>query len=630
MATEIIRQPESPLPIVIVGHVDHGKSTLIGRLLYDTGSLPEGKVEDLRRQSERRGVSFEWSFVMDALQIERDQGITIDTTRIWFKSGRRGYVIIDAPGHEEFLKNMVTGAASADAAILVIDAAQGMLEQTRRHAYFLSLLGIRQLAVAVNKMDLVDYSQRRFEAVAADIRSYLAVLGIEPQAVVPIAARDGGNIVGRQAGGALSRMPWWRGPSILDALDGFSHRPRLLDQPLRLPVQDIYRREDKRVIVGRVESGRLRVGDTVRVSPGGQNAAIRSIESWGDSAHLSAAAGQSVAITLESDLFIERGHVIASLESPPLEGNVLMVRLFWFDDEPLDVGDRLTLRLAAAAHTVVVDSIERVIDVETFGSKSADRIPRNGVAEVVLRSQSKVAYDPFDGVPATGRAALVRNGRVVGGCIIMGTAAAEVSRNLTAVPQTVTREERVQAVGHRGGVFWLTGLSGSGKSTLAMALQRRLFERGQQVYVLDGDNIRQGLNRDLGFSPAERSENIRRIAEVARLFADAGMLVITAFISPYREDRSNARDIIGDGFREIYIRADLEICERRDPKGLYARARAGEIKDFTGISAPYEEPLSPDLTVDTGSLSVDAAVVALVEDIDRAFMVRQAGRRAAS
>jgi len=630
MTTEIMHPPEPPLPIVIVGHVDHGKSTLIGRMLHDTGSLPEGKLEDLRRQSDRRGMPFEWSFVMDALQIERDQGITVDTTHIWFKSDRRGYVIIDAPGHTEFLKNMITGAASADAAILVIDAAQGVSEQTQRHAYLLNLLGVQQVAVAVNKMDLVGYSQRRFEAVAVDIRSYLAKLDIDPRAVIPIAARHGDNIVGRQAGGAGSAMPWWRGPTILDALEGFDPRPQLLNQPLRFPVQDIYRHQDKRVIVGRVESGRLRVGDTVMFSPSGQTAAVDSIESWGNSTHLSAAAGQAVAITLGIEIFIERGHVAASPESLPLEGNVLDVRLFWLDDEPLNVGDRLTLKLAAAAHTVVVDSIDRVIDVEDLSSRTADRVLRNGVAEVVLRSQSKVAYDPFDDIPATGRAALVRDHRIVGGCVIKGAAEAAASRNLTSVPQTVTREERLHANGHGGGVLWLTGLSGSGKSTLAMALQRRLFERGQQVYVLDGDNIRQGLNRDLGFSPAERSENIRRIAEVARLFADAGMLVVTAFISPYREDRSNARDIIGDGFREIYIRAELEICEQRDPKGLYARARSGEIKDFTGISAPYEEPVSPQLTVDTGSLSVNAALATLVEDVDRAFKTRQASHRAAS
>ncbi|MDP6624686.1 MAG: adenylyl-sulfate kinase [Alphaproteobacteria bacterium] len=621
-------QPQPPLPIVIVGHVDHGKSTLIGRLLHDTGSLPDGKFEELRRQSDRRGVAFEWSFVMDAFQIERDQGITVDTSRIWFTSEHRDYVIIDAPGHKEFLKNMVTGAAGADAAILVIDAVQGVSEQTRRHAYLLSLLGVAQIVVTVNKMDLVGYSRQRFEAVAAEIRGYLANLDVVPETVIPIVARDGDNLTGAEAGEATA-MPWWQGPSLVEALDGFRPRPALLDQPLRLPVQDIYRHGDSRIVVGRVESGRLRVGDSVSFSPGQQVARVQSIRSWGSPEHVSAAAGQAVALTLDDEIFVERGHIAAPPESPPQQDNVLQVRLFWLDEVPLEAGDRLIMKLATGRHTVFVQSLDRVIDIEDLKSGLADRVAQNGVAQVTLRSQSKVAFDPHDAIAATGRAVLVRNHRIVGGCVVEAAAQAAASRNLTSVPQTVSGEERALANGHRGGVLWLTGLSGSGKSTLAMALQRRLFERGQQVYVLDGDNVRQGLNRDLGFSPVERSENIRRIAEVARLFADSGTLVVTAFISPYREDRDIARDIIADGFREVYVEADLAICEERDPKGLYKRARAGEIADFTGISAPYEEPVSPDLRLDTGSLSVDAALTVLVEEIDRAFMTPRGERRAA-
>lgn len=608
----------APFPIVVVGHVDHGKSTLIGRLLHDTGSLPDGKVEELQAQAERRGAEFEWSFVMDALQVERDQGITIDTTRIWFRTDARRYVIIDAPGHEEFLRNMVTGAAAADAALLVIDAAEGVSEQTRRHAYLLEMLGISQVMVAVNKMDLVGYDEARFIAVADEIRGYLGGIGITPQAVVPLSARHGVNII--EAREARAAMPWWRGPSVADALDGFERRPAPVDQPLRLPIQDVYRRGDRRFLVGRIVSGRLRVGDRLRFSPGARTARVHSIDGGNESTIITAAAGQSVAFTLDEDIFVERGHMAADRDAAPAESNLLRVRLFWLDGRPLAVGDRLTLRLGTASHRVTVEAIDRVIDVNDLAPVERGRIERNDVAVAVLRSRSRIAHDPFTEIRGTGRAALVRDHRLVGGCIIEGAADSGAARNLTAVSQTVTVPERAAANGHRGGVLWLTGLSGSGKSTLAMALQRQLFEQGRQVYVLDGDNLRQGLNRDLGFGPDARAENIRRVAEVAALFADAGFLVVTAFISPYREDRDNARAIAGDGFREVFVKCSLEVCEQRDPKGLYSRARAGEIPEFTGISAPYEKPVAPELVVDTEALGLDEALDMLVADVDRNFI----------
>lgn len=630
MTSENTGAPETPLPIVIVGHVDHGKSTLIGRLLHDTTSLPDGKVDELRAQAEHRGAEFEWSFVMDALQVERDQGITVDTTRIWFRTEERRYVIIDAPGHKEFLKNMVTGAASADAALLVIDALQGVSEQTRRHAYLLELIGVSQVVVAVNKMDLVDYDEGRFEAVAADVRTYLGGLGIEPAAVIPLSARHGANVASAAGDDLATPMPWWKGPTVVAALDRFEPRPAALDQPLRLPIQDVYRREDRRILVGRIASGHLRAGDVLHFSPGSRTARVRNIEDWGNSARVAAAASQSVAFTLDEEIFVERGHLAAAHDSVPTEANSLRVRLFWLDDQPLTAGDRLTLRLGSAEHPVTVESIGRVIDVHDPGAALSSHIERNGVAEVVLRSRSRIPHDTFSAIRGTGRGVLVRDHRLAGGCIIEGAVDIAAARNLTAVEQTVTLAERAGANGHVGGVLWLTGLSGSGKSTLAMALQRRLFERGRQVYVLDGDNVRQGLNGDLGFGPEDRAENIRRIAEVANLFADAGFIVVTAFISPYREDRNNARAIIGDAFREVHVKADLETCEKRDPKGLYARARAGEIPEFTGISAPYEAPAAPELVIDTGKSTVDAAVDILLEDIERDFVFQRNTSLAAS
>ena len=586
-----------PLPIVIVGHVDHGKSTLIGRLLHDTGSLPEGKLDEVEALCRRRGVDFEWSFVMDALQLERDQGITLDTTRIWFSSPARGYVIIDAPGHEQFLKNMVTGAASADAAVLVVDATEGVSEQTRRHAYLLTLIGVPQVVVAVNKMDLVGFDARRFAAVAGEVRDYLERIGLHPAEVVPLSARGGDNLAAPSAA-----LDWWRGATLLAALDALPSRPAAADRPLRLPVQDVYREGDRRVLVGRIDSGRLRLGDALRFLPTGRTARVASMEGAQGTAPIAAVAGQSVAITLDDDLFVERGHIAAAPDAPPAQALAVRARVFWLDERPVAVDDSLTLKLGTAAYPVRLEAVERVIDTQDLGRHQADTVGANEIAEVVLRSPVPILFDPAADNRLGGRGVLARDYRLVGGCILEGPEGAgadTIDRNLTEVAPSVAAGEIAAANGHAGGVLWLTGLSGAGKSTLAMALRRRLFAHGWQTAVLDGDNLRTRLNADLGFTPADRSENIRRTAEVARLMAEAGQIVVVALISPLAEDRRRARRIIGDGFHEVHVSADLAVCEARDPKGLYARARAGAIRNFTGVDAPYEPPEAPELTVDT-------------------------------
>ncbi len=604
------------LRIVIVGHIDHGKSTLIGRLLNDTGSLPDGKVEQVHEMSRKRGMPFEWAFVMDALQAERDQGITIDTTQIHFKTAQRPYVVIDAPGHTEFLKNMVTGASQADAALLVIDAAEGALEQSRRHAFLLHLLGVRQVAVAVNKMDRVDFSEERFAAVAHEIREYLADLDVFPSAVIPIAARHGDNIVSRS-----ERTPWYDGPTVVAALDAFRPQQAPTDQPLRFPVQDVYKPDDRRILAGRIESGRLRVGDTLRFAPTGATATVVSIEGWNHPQPILAAqAGQSIGVTLDKRIFAERGHVAHLEAEAPHATHRLGVRAFWLASEPLTVGKTYTLKITTAEHRVTVEEITAVIDIEDLSSTPAKAVRRNEVAEVVLRSRSPIAVDLASVLPRTGRGVLIDGHDVVGGCIVIdadeGPAAAA---NLTEVSHAVTVEERAAANGHRGGILWLTGLSGAGKSTLAMAVERALFDRGWQVFVLDGDNVRNGLNAGLGFSAEDRAENIRRVAETARLFADAGLLVVASLISPLQADRARARAIGGDRFHEVYVAADLATCEKRDPKGLYRKARAGEIPDFTGVSAPYEAPETAELTIDTGALSPVEALGELLDYVDRSF-----------
>jgi bifunctional enzyme CysN/CysC len=614
------RPTESPLPIVIVGHVDHGKSTLVGRLLNDTGSLPEGKVEALREMSRRRGMPFEWSFVMDALQAERDQGITIDTTQVRFRTVVRPYVIIDAPGHKEFLKNMITGAASAEAALLVIDVQEGALEQSRRHAYLLHLLGVRQVAVVINKMDMCDFSVDRYQAVSEGILGYLSEIGVNPSAVIPVSARHGNNIVQR-----CRHMSWYTGPTVTEALDAFTTAKSLADRPLRLPVQDVYKLDERRIVAGRIESGHLNVGDTLTFLPGGRTATIATIESWNEATpRTRAVAGQSVGLTLDQPIFVERGHVASLVAARPVETHTLRVHLFWLGHEPLTIGSRYTLKVATAEHDVTVQAIERVIDVEDLSNHGGDRVERNGVGEVILHSRSAMVVDDFIEVPRTGRAVIVDGYDVVGGCIIQQPKADEMpARNLITTSHTVTPEERIRVNGHLGGVLWFTGLSGAGKSTLAMALERELFRKGIQVYALDGDSIRQGLNADLGFSPDDRSENIRRVAQVGRLFAEAGVIVVTALISPTRADRALARRIGGRHFHEIFIDADLSVCEARDTKGLYRKAREGLISEFTGVSAPYEPPVTPELTLHTGGQTVENCLAELVAYVER-ILIRPA------
>jgi bifunctional enzyme CysN/CysC len=611
-----------PLRVVIVGHVDHGKSTLVGRLVYDMGSLPDGKLEAIKAMCERRGMPFEWAFLMDAFQSERDQGITIDTAQIWLSSKKRDFVIIDAPGHREFIKNMITGAASAEAALLMIDASHGIQQQSRLHGFLLNLLGIRQVAVVVNKMDLVDYSAKQFEDIRRTYSHYLAGFGAQADYVVPISAREGENLVRRAAS-----MPWYEGPTLLEALESFRPARRPVDLPLRLPIQDVYKLDARRIIAGRIESGHLAVGERIVFSPSGKSAVVRSIEGWSrPTPALQAMAGESVGITLDEQIFIERGEVASRPDNLPILTNVFRGRLIWLGQTPLRQGSEYRLKLGPRDVPVTAQRIEQIFDTEDLTMRGASEVTRHGVADVILRSRAMLALDEAETIARTGRFVLTDGHNIVAGGLIdmkgypdQRDSMTVRSSNLSRVAHGVTAAARQLRNGHRGGVLWFTGLSGAGKSTIAMEVERRLFQKGYLVYVLDGDNVRYGLNANLGFSPEDRTENIRRIGEVAALFADAGMIAITAFISPYRADRQRARAAAKEAFHEIYVQADVSTCESRDPKGLYKRARKGEIAEFTGISAPYEEPEAAELTVDTSALSIEDSVSAVIAYVERNF-----------
>ncbi len=618
------QQHRAKLRIVIVGHVDHGKSTLVGRLFHDTGSLPEGKMETIKAVCERRGMPFEWAFLMDALQAERDQGVTIDTAQIQFRTAARDYVIIDAPGHKEFLKNMVTGAASSEAALLLIDALEGVREQSYRHGYLLHLLGVQQVAVLVNKMDLVGYSADRFGAVAEEYRDYLAGLGVEPMGFIPISAREGDNIATRSRA-----MPWYQGPTVIKALDQFHSEPGAEDRPLRLPIQDVYKFDQRRIFAGRIVSGRLAVGDTLLFSPSNKTAKVKSIEAWSTPEQPAEAERRRIR---SASRWRSRSSSSAA-RSPPTSSTRRSRATCSAGGSSGSAASRspgaaaTRLKLGTTETDVTVQSIERVIDTGDLSSGPAEQVERNAVAEVVLRTRGLLALDEHRANPSTGRFVLVEDYVPVGGGIISMEGYPDqrelVTRratNITAVGHTVSHASRALRNGHKGGVMWFTGLSGSGKSTIALALEAQLFAKGYHVYVLDGDNVREGLNANLGFSPEDRAENIRRVGEVAALFADAGFLVISSFISPYRADRERARKAAEEGaFHEIYIQAPIEVCEQRDPKGLYKRARTGEIREFTGVSSPYEAPDSAELVVRTDQLSIEECLAELSAYVERAF-----------
>ena len=617
--------------VVFAGHVDHGKSTLLGRTLVELDALPEGRMESIKASCKRRGIPFEWAFLLDALKAERDQGITIDTTQVQVATPNRRYVFIDAPGHHEFIKNMVTGAAQADAAVLLLDAQEGIQEQTRRHAFLLHLLGIRRVVLAVTKMDLVNHSEQRYKELTEQVGTYLLSLGfgVENITMIPVAARDGANIAQRS-----DEMSWYEGSTLIETINEINPETEHVVEALRFPVQDIYKFDHRRILAGRIASGQLRVGDELVFQPGNRQARVSSIESWSGLEDpegvqpQAAVAGQSIGITLDRQLFVERGATGSHPAGSPTLVNRFRGRLVWFSEKQLVAGKTYTLKTGTGKYSVRVEDIETILDVDSLDHCPGEAVDQNQVADVIFHSKVSLPLDDHRRLAETSRFVLSDTYRIVGCGLIDLAGFAEQkqdptpkSENIVRVEHHIDKPQRWRANGHSSGILWLTGLSGSGKSTLAIALEETLFNRGIQTYVLDGDNVRHGLCSDLGFSPEDRTENIRRIGETAQILADAGLVVITAFISPYRRDRDKIRARAGDLFHEIHVSASVSTCEGRDPKGLYKKARAGEIPEFTGISAPYEPPLSPELTIDTDRMGEEASIEVLVN-----YALQQFGR----
>lgn len=598
--------------VLICGSVDDGKSTLIGRLLYDAGAVPSDVLSALEADSRRHGTvgdATDFALLVDGLSAEREQGITIDVAYRYFSTETRRFTFIDAPGHEQFTANMATGASTADVAVVLVDARQGILHQTRQHVFIGKAMGIRHFVLAVNKMDLVGWSRPVFDKIRTEFEAMCASGSATPHPAassvsLPVAAIDGSNLV--HAAG--ERCPWYSGPPLLEILTGINVDDDADAQPVRLGIQWVCRPNlDFRGYGGRITSGRLHQGQQVQIMPSGLTATIAAIGTPAGNA-TSAMAGQSVMVELEEDVSVGRGDWICAPETPMAVSDLLNATIFWMSSEPMYLERRYMFQCGAAVREAQVLRIRHRIDVATGAHLAARSVKQNEVVECEIVLSAPIAFDSYSH-QTRDSGGFVLIDRLSGATIGAGLCHFPLRRasNINPRAYTVNAKARGDQKGQRGLCVWMTGLSGSGKSTLANALDDKLFDAGRHTYVIDGDNLRRGLNRDLGFTVEDRIENVRRIAEVARLFVDAGLIVIVAVISPFQSERESARDLFPEnGFLEVFVDAPLDVCETRDPKGLYAKMRAGNITNFTGVSSPYEPPAKPDVHVKTAELSVSA------------------------
>jgi bifunctional enzyme CysN/CysC len=607
------------LRFITCGSVDDGKSTLIGRLLYDCRQVFDDQLEALEAESKNgaNGGKLDFALLVDGLSAEREQGITIDVAYRFFTSEKRKFIVADTPGHEQYTRNMVTGASTADAAVLLIDARKGVLTQTRRHSYLAHLVGIRHFVLAITKMDLVDYDSAAFESICNEYRSFADSIGIAEWQAIPVSGVAGDNVTARS-----EKTAWYDGPTLLEYLDSVQ-----IDvdsdaaKPLRMPVQWVNRpNRDFRGFAGQIASGRVGAGTEVRILPSGRTTRISRIVTF-DGDVEEAVAGQSVTVTFEDEVDCSRGDVIAAAADPPEASDQFEATIVWMSEEELLPGRGYWMKIGTETATAMVQEPKYEINVNTLDRLAAKTLGLNAIGVAEISTDREIVFEPYDSGGTSPN-------RVLGGFILVdketnATVAAGMlhfalrrALNIHRQHFDIGRETHAALKGQKPAVLWFTGLSGAGKSTIANLVERKLAARGRHTYLLDGDNIRHGLNRDLGFTEADRIENIRRVGEVAKLMADAGLIVLTAFISPFRAERHMVRRMLPEGeFVEVFIDTPLEEAEKRDVKGLYAKARAGELKNFTGIDSPYEVPENPEISIDTPKMTADEAADLIVEKL---------------
>jgi bifunctional enzyme CysN/CysC len=609
------------LRFLTCGSVDDGKSTLIGRLLYDSELVYEDQVKSAERDSRRaqgaRGGPIDLSLLVDGLEAEREQKITIDVAYRYFSTPRRKFIVADTPGHVQYTRNMATGASNCDFAVLLVDARQGVLTQTRRHACILSLLGIKTIALAVNKMDLIDFDEARFEEIDEEFQDFAQELGFGLVTAIPVSALKGDNVIAPSA-----HMHWYRGPTLLGHLETVDVSRAGKERPFRFPVQYVNRPHlDFRGYAGTVASGKISRGDEGVIHPSGRRIHVARIVTAGGDLE-TAQEGDAVTLTFAEEVDVSRGDVLAPAEEAPSVADQMAARIIWFDEEPMLPGRVYTLKCGCQTTTATVLNLKYKLNVDNLDHVAGKTLELNEVGLCNLNTNKVLVFDPYAENAETGSFILIdrfTNATVAAGMIEFGLRRAT---NIQWHELAVDKQARAGLKEQKPCVLWFTGLSGAGKSTIANALEKRLYAMGRHTYMLDGDNIRHGLNKDLGFTDADRVENIRRVAEAARLFVDAGLIVMVSFISPFRSERRMARDLFDQGeFIEVFVDTPLEICEARDPKGLYSKARAGLITNFTGIDSSYEPPEQAELTLNTSNATPEAAAETVLRELRNRHLV---------
>ena len=608
-------EEKSLLRFITCGSVDDGKSTLIGRMLYESQMLFDDQLSALKSDSKKigtQGNEIDFALLVDGLAAEREQGITIDVAYRFFSTDKRKYIVADTPGHEEYTRNMATGASTADVAIILIDAKQGVLTQTRRHSFIVSMVGVKKVLLAVNKLDLVDYSEQVYRQIVSDYSDFAeSALDIDSITAIPISALLGDNVVERS-----EKTPWYTGETIMEYLENIEVRNQRKQAPFRMPVQWVNRPNSNfRGFSGLIASGETKIGDKVRLHPGGKESSIASIVTW-DGELQQASVGQSVTITLNDEIDVSRGDTIAVSTDPCAESDQFQSRILWMNDNPMIPGRQYIFKSNTQTTTLTLGKLKHRIDVNTLNHLPAKTLELNEIGVCNISLDKRIAFDPYD------------DNRTMGGFIVidrlsnntfgMGLIdfALRRSENIHWQKMDVSKESRAEQKSQSAKIIWFTGLSGSGKSSIANILEKKLQALGKHTITLDGDNMRHGLNRDLGFTAADRVENIRRVGEVAKLMVNSGLICITSFISPFESERKMARSLVSENeFIEVFIDTPLSVCEERDVKGLYAKARSGEIPNFTGISSPYESPENPEIRIDTTKQSPEEAANQIIEFI---------------